>query len=146
MTRPRDRFGRPLPEGSPDELRGGPPPSSVEEALRRGAELFDLRRFFEAHESFEWAWKSPEVDEQDRPFFKGLAQVAVGCCHIQRGNPAGAARLLARGAQSLKTCPSPHHGIDTADLAASAVDLGRTVGREGICAEPGFPSLSHRES
>ena len=60
--------------------------SSAREACLRAILLFDECRFFEAHEQFEHAWKDDDTDEEDRPFWKGVTQVAVGCCHAQRGN------------------------------------------------------------
>lgn len=135
MTRPRDRYGRPLPEGSRDELRAEPPPRSAAEARRRGIALFNRRRFFEAHECFEHLWKAHGTAERDRDFWKGLAQIAVGCCHVQRGNPAGAAALLERGIGRLRRYPSPHHEIDIRRLCAEASVLAQNVRDE-------FPRLS----
>lgn len=141
MTRPRDRHGRPLPAGSRDRLRAEQAPSSVAEALRQGILLFNRQRFFEAHECFEYAWKAPAADEADRRFWKGLAQIAVGCCHIQRGNPVGAVALLARGVEQLRDYPSSHHGIDTRALSAGARLLAREVRHDGISAGMEFPRL-----
>ena len=69
--------------------------------------MFDAQRFFEAHEFFEYVWKADEVGERDRPFWKGVTQVAVGCCHAQRGNDHGALALLGRAAGYLRRYPSP---------------------------------------
>ncbi len=75
---PRDRYGRPLPRGSRDELDHDGEPEEVvgsaQEACRRGIALFDERRFFEAHEFFEYAWKADDVDDRDRRFWKGVSR------------------------------------------------------------------------
>jgi len=117
--------------------------ASAREACRRGVELFDDRQFFEAHEQFESVWKSPEVLDRDRPFWKGVTQVAVGCCHAQRGNDRGALALLARAVDRLRPFPSPHRGIDTAGLISLAQSVAEQVRRRGASADldfPGFPS------
>ena len=146
MTRPRDRYGRPLPDGSRDELGAEQPPSSVAEALRRGIELFNQQRFFEAHECFEYAWKAPATDEAERRFWKGLAQVAVGCCHIQRGNTVGAMALLERGVEHLRDYPSLHLGIDTPALSSDVLRLAREVSCDGISTRMEFPRLRDQNS
>ena len=72
-TRPRDRYGRPLPRGARDEMATREEPEQVvgsaEEALRRAVELFDAERFFEAHEFLEYIWKSDEIDAADAAMY-----------------------------------------------------------------------------
>ena len=62
---------------------------------RRGAELFNSGKYFEAHEAWEEVWKHSEGAL--RNFSQGLIQIAAGCVKIQRRQPAAAARLLAKG-------------------------------------------------
>ena len=96
-ARPRDAFGRPLPHGAtgesriPDDLSLAPG-----EAIALAQQLLDSGRPFQAHEVLEASWKSAPAAERD--LWQGLAQVAVGLTHAQRGNPRGAAALLRRGA------------------------------------------------
>jgi predicted metal-dependent hydrolase len=119
-TRPRDRLGRPLPYGSPgvpripDELHLSPA-----ETLRYAQDLLDRGQAFGAHEVLESAWKDGPGTE--RALWQGLAQLAVGITHVERGNLAGAAALLRRAAGRLRLIgmPAPH-GIDTAGLIAHA--------------------------
>jgi predicted metal-dependent hydrolase len=147
-TLPRDRYGRPLPRGSRDELIRADEAAagSTRQACRRGIALFDERRFFEAHECFEHAWKAGDVDERDRPFWKGVTQVAVGCCHVQRGNDRGAVALLERGAGYLERFPTPHRGIDTGRLVRAARELAERVRRRGASPGLGFPRFPVRGS
>jgi hypothetical protein len=109
--------------GSPDERRypGGPAGvvDSPEEALAVAVELCAEERFFEAHEFLEHAW-NVEREIRDREFWKGLTQIAVGCCHLQRGNSRGALRLLERGARRLAEYPERHRGIDVGAVIAVA--------------------------
>lgn len=123
-ARPRDRFGAPLPRDAPDELVDRVEPedvcTTVAQAVETAAELFDEERFFEAHEFFEWAWKGPVTPDDEREFFKGMAQLAVGYTHTQRGNAAGAQTLLQRGIDHIRPWAPAHHGIDVDRAVADA--------------------------
>ena len=114
---------------------------SPEQALTLAVTLFDAHRFFECHELFEHVWNSQAVGEEDRPFWKGLTQLAVGCCHVQRGNARGATALLERAIPYLREFPSPHRGVDT----RSAIDLARRlvleIGRRGAAPDFPFPAF-----
>jgi hypothetical protein len=133
-ARPRDALGRPLPYGEPGEPRA---PEGVvrtpAETLREAQQLLDAGRPFHAHEVFEDAWKTGPDDERD--LWRGLAQLAVGLTHAARGNAAGAATLLARGARSLGTAgaAAARHGVDDTGLAAwgqrlaAAADAGQPL-------------------
>lgn len=142
-ARPRDRFGRPLPRDAADELGDRVEPAdvvaSVAEALEHAARLFDEQRFFEAHEFLEYAWKSDEVDDGDRTFWKGVTQVAVGCAHTQRGNDTGAITLLERAIRHLGGYPSPHHGVDRDGLVAAAQQVIAQIRERGASPELDFP-------
>lgn len=132
-TRPRDALGRPLPYGSagvpriPDDLRL--PPA---ETLRYAQELLDRGQAFGAHEVLESAWK--DGPEHERALWQGLAQLAVGITHVQRGNRSGAAALLRRASGRLRLIGLPvPYGIDTAglighaDALAADLDGGRDI-------------------
>src|SRR5262249_45378561 len=113
-ARPRDALGRPLPRGEigeervPEDLALSPA-----EALRLAQRLLDAGRPFHAHEGLEASWKTGPPQERD--LWQGLAQIAVGLTHIQRGNARGAAALLRRGAQRVAGYASaPPHGIAAA--------------------------------
>ncbi len=146
--RPRDRFGAPLPRGARDQLPDRVDPAdvctSLPDGIARAVELFDAERFFEAHEFFEWVWKYPELEQADRSFFKGLAQVAVGLTHTQRGNQEGAITLLRRAANYLEGYPSPHHGIHTAAVQRMARAFAERVEREGAGPHHDFPRFPPR--
>ncbi|MFJ5830914.1 DUF309 domain-containing protein [Streptomyces sp. NPDC093089] len=122
--RPRDGLGRPLPygaEGVPRQPEGvvRVPAETLGEAQR----LLDAGMPFHAHEVFEDAWKSGP--EAERDLWQGLAQLAVGLTHAARGNAAGGARLLRRGAaRLLDAAPeAAAYGIDADGLVIWARDL-----------------------
>lgn len=115
-ARPRDALGRPLPYGSagvpriPDDLELAPA-----ETLAYAQDLLDRGLAFSAHEVLEAAWKNGPDDE--RTLWQGLAQLAVGITHAQRGNVAGAASLLRSASARLSRADRPRrHGIDVAGL------------------------------
>lgn len=84
--------------------------------------LLDDGLAFNAHEVLEAAWKHRPAAE--RELWQGLAQLAVGVTHVQRGNVAGAVSLLRRGAEHLETVrPPAPYGIDLAGLLDFAARL-----------------------
>ncbi len=97
-------------------------------------ELLDAGKPFHAHEVFEDAWKSGP--EEERALWRGLAQLAVGLTHSARGNVAGGARLLRRGAGAVEEWaagaggPRPY-GMDLAGLVAWARELAAVVEESG---------------
>lgn len=121
-ARPRDRFGRPLPPGSPgveripDDLDLTP-----DETLDYAQRLLDDGLAFYAHEVLEAAWKNGPFAE--RMLWQGLAQYAVGLTHIQRGNPKGARTLLERAVGRLDAAEPLPYDVDAAGLRAHAEDL-----------------------
>ncbi|MET9594382.1 DUF309 domain-containing protein [Streptomyces sp. NPDC006516] len=154
-ARPRDGLGRPLPYGAEGvERQPEGVVRSPEETVREAQRLLDAGMPFHAHEVFEDAWKSGP--EEERELWRGLAQMAVGLTHAARGNAAGGARLLRRGAAAVagfrdvdpygvgvgglivwaeelagRVDPSGHEGTDAGRRAAAAGPSGVRVGREG---------------
>lgn len=137
-ARPRDALGRPLPPGS-EGVPGIPedldlPPA---ETVHWAQDLLDRGLAFNAHEVFEAAWKSGP--DADRMLWQGLAQLAVGITHVQRGNVTGAGALLRRAAERLATVDPPtRHGIDIAGLVRYAgaliadLEAGAAIGPERL--------------
>ncbi|GGU59196.1 DUF309 domain-containing protein [Streptomyces lavendofoliae] len=121
-ARPRDGLGRPLPYGAEGVERQ---PEGVvrtpDESVREAQRLLDSGMPFHAHEVLEDAWKSAPGEE--RELWRGLAQLAVGLTHAARGNTAGGARLLLRGADRIAAYAHRPHGIDVAGLVAWARSL-----------------------
>jgi predicted metal-dependent hydrolase len=111
-------------------------------ALDEAVALFDAERFFEAHELFELVWKAPDTAEEDRGFWKGVTQVAVGCCHVQRGNAHGAIALLRRATRYLE--PRTVSRVDGAALIRLALELAAEVERGGVAAVGSFPRFPPR--
>ena len=130
-ARPRDGLGRPLPRGAagedrvPDDLTL--PPA---QALELAQHLLEEGRPFHAHEVLEAAWK--QAPDAERELWRGLAQIAVGLTHAQRGNARGAVALLRRGAGLVSGyATAPPHGIDAAGVAGASTDLATQIEAAG---------------
>ena len=141
-ARPRDATGKPLERGSgpswrerlraQDELRALPPAEAIAEAER----LVLTGQPFYAHEVLEGPWHLAEPPE--RAFWQGLAQVAVGLTHVQRGNAVGARSLLLSGAEKLAAYEDGHEGVAVSRVVAQARALAERVDGgldEGLTAE-----------
>ncbi|GAA3966541.1 DUF309 domain-containing protein [Gordonia caeni] len=135
-ARPRDALGRPLPPGSvgveriPEDLD-----LPAAESLSWAQDLLEQGLAFNAHEVLEGAWKS--CPDGERMLWQGLAQLAVGITHVQRGNPKGAQSLLERAVRRIESHEGPvPYGIDAAGLVAYADDLAAVL-RGGDDPAPG---------
>lgn len=135
-SRPRDGLGRPLPKDAvgearvPDDLLLPP-----EESLSLAQRLLDEGRPFHAHEVLEASWKAAPAEERD--FWQGLAQLAVGLTHARRGNPAGAVTLLRRAAARIRPyAPADPYGVPVTRVADLAEALATRIDRDGLDSLP----------
>jgi uncharacterized protein len=131
-ARPRDGLGRPLPRDAgageprvPDDLLLPP-----DESLALAQQMIDEGRPFHAHEVLEASWKAAPTAERD--LWQGLAQLAVGLTHARRGNAAGAAALLRRGAERVGRSQGDRHGADVDGVVAAATALADQVEAHGL--------------
>lgn len=88
---------------------------TTEEALLRGAELFNRGLFWEAHEAWEEAWM--EEEDERKLFLQGLIQVAAGYfkATVQK-QPRGCVMLLTSGLEKLEPLPPDFMGVETRRL------------------------------
>jgi hypothetical protein len=154
-ARPRDALGRPLAgdgAGAGEGLGAGVGEDRIPDdlllagpdAARLADELLRAGRPFHAHEVLEASWKTGPAGERD--LWQGLAQVAVGLTHAQRGNARGAVALLSRGVQRVRAyqAASPAaspigdrpYGIDLAAFLAASDDLAARIDRDGLAGIP----------
>lgn len=70
-------------------------------ALDRGINLFNERRYFEAHEEWEGEWRLM-TEGGERTFFQGLIFAAGAFLHYVRQECAGARELLERSIDLLR--------------------------------------------
>jgi hypothetical protein len=131
-SRPRDATGRPLPRGAAGvEQLPGDLDLSGAEAVDEAQRLLDAGRPFSAHEVLEAVWKS--APDAERDLWRGLAQLAVGLTHVQRGNVRGARSLLTRAGERIATWPGDvPYGLDLDGLARAAEDLVARIEADGV--------------
>jgi len=104
-----------------------PEPPAGLDPVQQGIRLFNEEYFFEAHEVLEDLWKR----EHGKPklFLQGLIQICAAYHHFQNGNLIGAATLLERGAQKMRSYPADYLGIDAAKLLAHVDRDRERIGR-----------------
>jgi predicted metal-dependent hydrolase len=95
------------------------------ERLASGLDLIAIRRYFEAHEELELAWRAAAADERD--FFQGLVHVAVAWYQAGRGNRTGCERQLAKAARRLGPYVPAHRGVDVAGIVAQVAQAAGVV-------------------
>ncbi len=102
---------------SPPDCDGPLHPKAVE-----GLELFNSRRYFEAHEALEAAWR--EETSLIRELYRGILQAGVVYLHITRHNFAGAIEVYRRSQKWLTLWPEHCRGVTVGQLQR---DLRRAV-------------------
>ncbi len=102
--------------------------------LRRGVELFNSGRYWDAHEVWEHEWM-PDRKGAESGFYKGLIQVAAGCLHYTRRNRRGAVNKWRSGADYLRPYLPDHRDISLAPLVSTVDGYLEAMG------EPGWPDL-----
>ena len=90
-----------------------------------GVLLFNAQDYFEAHEVWEDLWA--EAHGEERRFYQGLIQAAVGLCHFGNGNLGGAAKLYRSARDYMERCGSPLLGLDTSAFWAQMERCFRPV-------------------
>jgi len=79
-----------------------------------GVVLFNEQDFFAAHEVWEDLWADSYGDE--RRFYQGLIQAAVGLCHFSNGNLNGAVKLYRSSRDYMRGCGPSLLGLDIAEF------------------------------
>jgi uncharacterized protein len=88
----------------------------MEAAYKRGLEEIRARRYFEAHEELEDAWRAAPPEERD--FFQGLVHVAVAWYQAGRGRPVATRRQLEKATRRLAPFAPAYRGVDVAGVLA----------------------------
>lgn len=105
-TRPRDALGRPLPWDAVGEAMV---PErqwiSSADAVSEAVDYLRADRPFHAHEVLEQRWRCAPEDE--REWWRALAQAAAGVTQAARGNEVGAQRLRRRAGATLEDLAAP---------------------------------------
>lgn len=93
--------------------------------LETGIALIRERRYFEAHEELELAWRAAPPKERD--FCQGLVHVAVAWYQAGRGRRIGCVRQLEKARRRLEPYAPAHRGVDVASLLAQVEAAAATV-------------------
>jgi hypothetical protein len=140
--RPRDQLGRPQAWDATNQLELPDFDAlTLQENHELGRRYVRERRFFQAHEAWETAWKQAKGTD-DAEFFKGLSQMGAGYVHLLRGNPHGTVTLLRRASGRVGGYPDGHRGVRTLALRdkleadAARVDRGALVPGPDAAFEP----------
>ena len=102
----------------------------MSDGLRRGIDLFNAGRYWDAHEVWEHDWM-PDRKGPDAGFYKGLIQVAAGCLHFGRRNRRGTVNKWRSGADYLRPYLPEHRGVQLAALVAAVDGFLVAMGERG---------------
>jgi len=83
---------------------------------RKGIQLFNEGRYFEAHEELEAAWRAEA--NPIRHMYQGILEAGVVYLHLQRGNLAGARKVFGRSMRWLIGWPRECRGVQIGELRA----------------------------
>ena len=94
-------------------------------------QLYDQRKYFEAHEALEVLWRREKNNARD--FYRGLIQVAAACVHVRNRNLDGAKQLF----QSATLCLQRYFP------EFMSIDVGRLLNdlQHSLLAETSYPRL-----
>jgi hypothetical protein len=115
------------------------PPEERRRLLLLGIDFFNAARFYDAHEAWEEVWRSTTPEPKE--LLQGLIQVAVGMVHhLDRGRPAVARRVLAKGRRRIEPFAPAALGLDLEELLANVERWDRwLLDRDG--ASPPLPTV-----
>ena len=85
---------------------------------REGIKLFNVGKYYEAHESLEEAWM--ETGSPERILYQGILQIGLAYFQITRGNYRGALKMFRRGHRNLAPLGDTLLGIDLTQLREDA--------------------------
>jgi CheY-like chemotaxis protein len=105
----------------------------LSELAHKGLKRLNAGQYYEAHEDLENAWiQAPELEGY---LYRSLLQVSVAYLHVERGNYAGAMKMLLRVRQWIEPLPDRCRGVDVITLRNNLeafVDALEQSGPDGI--------------
>lgn len=96
----------------------------LDPALFEFVELFNQRRFWDAHEALEDAWRATRSD-----FYQALILYASAFVHAQRANEHGVVAQLGKARPKLAACRPAYLGFDVDAMLEHAGEATRVVQR-----------------
>lgn len=110
--------------------------------LEEGMELFNARKYFEAHEAWERPWLRAKKDSPERLFIQGLIMVSGALDHYRKKEYAGTEKLMDKALDRLERHKALGMGLDVEEFLRQVrafYDRFKAA-REGI-PESDFPKL-----
>jgi len=107
--------------------------------LAEGLRCYRSREFFLAHEHWESVWLGSA--EPEKTFLQALIQIAAAFHHLGRGNPPGAASLLARALHRLDAYPADFGSLHVDSIRQSISTWLKALDRGDASAQPPFPPI-----
>jgi uncharacterized protein len=115
---------------------------SIPDRLEAGLFLMAERRYFEAHEELELAWRAAEEGERD--FFQGLVHVVVCAYQAGRGKPVASSRQREKALRRLTPFAPVHRGLDV-ERVLEALHRAETDFRHQLVERRGEPTAAVEE-
>jgi uncharacterized protein len=113
---------------------------SMDARLRDGINLFNQRRFFEAHETWEMLYQSAEIN--DKPFLEGLIQLSAACRLIEDfGEIKGPVKLIYQALIRFENYQPTYLDIKVADLAAAMETWAKELEAGGARGQKPVPNI-----
>ena len=106
----------------------------MESAFKAGLEEIRAKRYFEAHEELEIAWRAAAAEERD--FFQGLVHVAVAWYQAGRGRPVATASQLEKATRRLGPFAPVYRGVDVACVLAQVEEAQTRVAAGSLDLDP----------
>lgn len=111
---------------------------TFEYLFKKGIELFNQEKFFEAHEEIEKIWLKDKSEFRD--FYKGIIQAAVAIHHLKKKNYSGAFGLYKSSTQYLRKYMPATLGVNVEKLITDlqkCFSLAAGDGHGNSCPSPG---------
>jgi predicted metal-dependent hydrolase len=100
---------------------GGFEGKSLHPRALAGLRKFNAGAYFEAHEELEAAWLAEKGMLRD--LYQGILQFGVACYHLERGNYAGALKVVRRSLERLASFQGEVLGIKVGQIKEDAARL-----------------------
>tara|TARA_B100000945_G_C20362866_1_gene588072 strand:+ start:202 stop:570 length:369 start_codon:yes stop_codon:yes gene_type:complete len=113
--------------------------NKFQDSLHAALNLFNNKKWYEAHDAFEDIWNT--VDGDERQVIQGILQVSVSQFHLSKGNLNGATILLGEGLGRIKTRTYINLGIDLQSFCKCLEDLLRKLQYQQSLNENDIPFL-----
>lgn len=99
----------------------------IDPRVVKGIQLFNQKKFFDAHEELELAWR--DELEPIRNLYRGILQIGVAYFHIQRRNFTGAQKMFIRAEKWLSPYSGIYLGINIEKLKQDALKISGMLDR-----------------